>query len=161
VVVVEGIETRAPQGRPAAYVIVRTVERDLRILVPLESAPAGLRRLINTQEADAVIAELGAEAQPTPVWTNQGFAELQKKAFGRNPLVVAGIVRDLTAKATGARLRSNEQVLLAKATDLVAAELGAVLRLTRSETARRMAAALETGRRLAEQKAGPAPGDVA
>lgn len=161
VVVVEGIETRMLQGRPAAYVTVRTVERDLRLLVPLESAPVGLRRLINAEEADAVLAELGAEAQPTPVWTTQSFAELQRKAFGRSPLVVAGIVRDLTAKATGARLRSNEQILLTKATDLVAAELAAALRLTRSETVMRMAAALERGQRLAEQKADQAPEPIA
>ena len=155
VVVVEGVETRVLQGRPAAYVIVCTVERALRILVPLESASAGLRRLINAEEASAVFAELEAEAQPIPVWTTQSFAELQRKAFGRSPLVVAGIVRDLTAKATRARLRSNEQTLLARASDLVAAELGAVLRLTRHETAVRMAAALEVGRSFTEQKATP------
>ena len=161
VVVVEGVETRVLRGRPAAYVVVRTVERDLRILVPLESAPAGLRRLINAEEAGAVLAELEAQAQPTPVWTTQSFADLQRKAFGRSPLVVAGIVRDLTAKATGVRLRSNEQTLLSKATDLVAAELGAALRLTRSETAVRMAAALEAGRSSVEQKADPAPAATA
>jgi RNA polymerase-interacting CarD/CdnL/TRCF family regulator len=142
-------------------VVVRTVERDLRILVPLESAPAGLRRVINAEEAGAVLAELEAEAQPTPVWTTQSFADLQRKAFGRSPLVVAGIVRDLTAKATGARLRSNEQILLARATDLVAAELGVALRLTRNETAVRMAAALEVGRSFTEQRANPAPGATA
>jgi RNA polymerase-interacting CarD/CdnL/TRCF family regulator len=157
IVVVDDLESRMLQGRLVDYVALHTVQGSLRILLPLASAPAGsLRRLINAQEASAVLAELGAESQPTPAWTSHSFAELQNKTFGRNPLVVAGIVRDLAAKAAGGRLRSNEQTLLIRGTDLLATELGAALQLTRREAAVRMDEALEAGRTIALRKANTA-----
>jgi RNA polymerase-interacting CarD/CdnL/TRCF family regulator len=149
IVVVDDIEARMLQGRPVDYMALHTVEGALRILLPLASASAGsLRGLINAQEASAVLAELGAQSQPIPAWTTHSFAELQNRMFGRNPLVVAGIVRDLAAKAAEARLRSNEQTMLTKGTDLLAAELSAALQLTRRETSVRMNEALEAGRRV-------------
>ena len=139
IVVVDRVEMRMLQGRLVDYVALHTVQGALRILLPLASTPSGsLRRMINAQEARAVLAELGAESQPIPAWTTQSFAELQNKTFGRNPLVVAGVVRDLAAKAAEARLRSNEQALLVRGTDLLAVELGAALQLTRHETAAHM-----------------------
>jgi RNA polymerase-interacting CarD/CdnL/TRCF family regulator len=158
---VDDIESRMLQGRLVDYVALHTVQGALRILLPLASAPSGsLRRLINAQEACAILAELGAESQPIPAWTTHSFAELQNKTFGRNPLVVAGIVRDLAAKAAAARLRSIERALLVRGTDLLAAELGAVLQLTRRETAVRMDEALDAGRRVTARKANTASASV-
>jgi RNA polymerase-interacting CarD/CdnL/TRCF family regulator len=157
IVVVDDIESRMLQGQLVDYVALRTMQGSLRILLPLASATSGsLRRLINAREASAVLAELGAEIQPIPAWTALSFSELQHRTFGRNPLVVAGIVRDLAAKAAEARLRSNEEALLVRGIDLLAAELGAALQLTRRETAARMNEALDAGRRIAARAANTA-----
>jgi len=153
VVVVESVERRMLQGRLAAYVALRTVQGDLRILLPLASAPTGsLRRLINAQEVRSIFAELSAESQPTPAWTAQSFGQLQIKLFGRNPLVVAAIVRDLRAKADGGRLHFNEKALLARGTELLVAELSTALQITRRDAALRMEGALESGRTVAGGK---------
>jgi RNA polymerase-interacting CarD/CdnL/TRCF family regulator len=160
-VVVDDVEPRMLQGRLVDYVALHAAQGGLRILVPLASASTGsLRRLINAQEAATVFAELAAQSQPIPAWTSHSFAELQGKTFGRDPLAVAGVVRDLSAKAAAGRLRSNEQALLARATELLASELEAALQLTREETAVRMDEALEAGRRVTQLPAGTEPGVV-
>ena len=159
----ESIQTRVLNGQPTTYVSVRTLEGNLRILLPLASAAeSSLRRLISAEEAGAVLAELGAPSQPMPGWTAQSFAELQRKTVGRNPLSVAGVVRDLAAKGDGARLRPNEQSLLTKATELLAAELAVALELTRPQALARIDAALADGRRAraAQADAGSAPPPV-
>jgi CarD family transcriptional regulator, regulator of rRNA transcription len=163
VVVVEDTQTRVLNGQPTTYVAVRTLEGNLRILLPLASAAeSSLRRLISTEEASAVFAELGAVSQPMPDWTSQSFAELQRKTVGRNPLFVAGAVRDLAAKGAGARLRPNEQTLLTKATELLAAELAIALELTRRQALACIEAALEHGRRPRTPQADPgSPGSPA
>jgi CarD family transcriptional regulator len=149
VVVVEEVELRMVNGQPTEYLAVRTVEGNLRILVPLASADAALRPLMSADEATVVLAELGTDPKPTAVWSGQGFAEMQRRAVERSPLSVAGVVRDLSAKAAEARLRSVEQTLLSKGTDLLAAELSVALDLTRPETLDLIDEALEQGRRAA------------
>jgi CarD family transcriptional regulator len=147
VVVVEEVEIRMVNGQPTEYLAVRTIEGNLRILVPLTSAAAALRPLMNAGEATIVLAELGSDPKPTAVWSGQGFAEMQRRAVERSPLSVAGVVRDLAAKASEARLRSVEQTLLSKGTDMLAAELAVALELTRPETMDLIDEALEQGRK--------------
>jgi CarD family transcriptional regulator len=146
VVEVESIESRERHGTWTEYLTLRVVAQQLRILVPRATADEGvIRRLITSDEAFAVLDELGREPQPTPAWSSFGFAEAQRKMLGRNPLVVAGLVRDLGAKNRGKGLRSTERTLLERGVQLLAAELALALHVSSEQARRRMDDALAAG----------------
>ncbi|MGH2687683.1 MAG: hypothetical protein ACRDKW_02590, partial [Actinomycetota bacterium] len=147
VVVVERVEFRKRNGRTTEYLSLSVVDQELVLLVPRVTAAAGpVRRMITPEEADAVLEELGREPRAMAPWTTQGFAKVQRLVLGRNPLVVAAAIRDLSAKAGGKGLGTTDRVLFDRGAALLAAELGTALGVGTTRARRLMGAALATHR---------------
>lgn len=143
IVVVERVESRVRDGHATEYLSLSVLDQELVLLVPREGMGGGpVRRVITSDEADAVLEELGREPQVMPAWTTQGFAKVQHMVLGRNPLVVAAAVRDLSAKAGGKGLGVTDRTLFDRGAALLAAELGVALGLGTKRARRLMGTAM-------------------
>jgi CarD family transcriptional regulator len=138
VVVVERVESRERDGRATEYLTLSVPGQQMVLLVPAETIGAGgLRRVITAEEASAVLEELQSEPAAMPTWTAQGFVKVRRRVLSRNPLVVAGAVRDLAAKAVGKGLGPTDRQLFETGAGLLASELGVALGVG-TERARRL-----------------------
>lgn len=128
VVVVERVESRERGGETTEYLSLSVVDQELVLLVPRTAMAAGpVRRVITQEEAGAVLDELGREPVEMAPWTSQGFAKVQRLVLGRNPLLVAATIRNLSAKAGGKGLGTTDRALFDRGAALLAAELGVAL----------------------------------
>jgi CarD family transcriptional regulator len=115
-------------GQTTEYLSMSVVDQELVLLVPRATMAGGpVRRVITPEEAEAVLEELGREPLPMAPWTTQGFAKVQRLVLGRNPLLVAATIRDLSAKAGGKGLGTTDRTLFDRGASLLAAELGVAL----------------------------------
>jgi CarD family transcriptional regulator len=149
VVLVERFESRQRGGEVTEYLSLRVVDQELLVLVPRTAMAAGpVRRVITAEEAEAVVEELGREPVEMAPWTSQGFAKVQRLVLGRNPLIVAATIRDLTAKSPGKGLGTTDRALFDRGAALLATELGVALGLGTTRARRLIGTTMTHARRL-------------
>jgi CarD family transcriptional regulator len=132
---VTDIQTRVLGGQERSFYILRIIENNMKIMVPVETATAaGLRNVISRKDAKIVMDILKSKevAVKTQPW-NRRYREYMEMLKSRAPFEVAKVLRDLFRLKADKDLSFGERRLLDTARSLLIAELGLALK-TSEET---------------------------
>lgn len=119
------IKSRKIGGKERSFYTLKIIENGMKIMVPVETASAaGLRAIIDEQEAEEVIGILKSEevAVKTQPW-NRRYREYMEMLKSGSPREVAKVLRDLYRLKGDKDLSFGERRLLDTARSLLVAEL--------------------------------------
>ncbi|MGD8564519.1 MAG: CarD family transcriptional regulator, partial [Desulfarculaceae bacterium] len=123
--VIESIEKREIGGQPQKFYIVRILENDMIIMVPVTNAESvGLRPVIGRKEVTKVYKilkdrDVVIESQP---W-NRRYRDYMKKIKTGSVYEVAQVLRDLFILKEGKELSFGERKMLDTARNLLVKEI--------------------------------------
>lgn len=122
------VETREIMGRPIEVYILRVVDRDMTIIIPLsKSGEVGLRRLMAADEVDLVFQVLRQRKRVSDNQTwNRRFREYSDKIRTGSAMEIARVFRDLYLLRAGKNLSYGEKRILSTALDLLSQEIAVV-----------------------------------
>lgn len=125
---------RSVNGRSRRYVQFQIQRTDLHIAVPVEKADeVGLRSVYATTQVQELLDVLRAPTgEQEEIWSRRFKANGEKLRVG-DPLLTAGVVRDLTRRQEERGLSSAEKDMLKHARQPVLAELALALSLPDGE----------------------------
>lgn len=139
--VVEAIETRQLCGQIHDYYILRIIDNDMTIMVPVANADqVGLRRLISREKVATVydlIGEKPVENLTISSWSRRQ-REYHEKIKTGNPLQVAGVLRELYLIREAKELSYGEKKVLDLARRLLVKELALAEGVTEEAVCRRI-----------------------
>ena len=123
--VIEDIESREFSGHSQKFYILRIVDSDMRIMVPVSNAGnVGLRRLIDEKRITGIfdaLAEPGSNAKIAS-WSRRQ-REYNDKLKTGNLLDVAEVLRDLYRISSAKELSYGEKKVLEQARKLLVTEV--------------------------------------
>jgi CarD family transcriptional regulator len=131
---VSAIECRDIAGSKKDFYILRIVERDMTVMVPVDSAKrVGLRKVISRGDAKKVIDILKADevAVNSQPW-NRRYREYTEMLKSGSPFQVAKVLRDLYRLKGDKELSFGERQLLDQARSLLVTELALARRCKES-----------------------------
>jgi len=124
--IVEAIETRQFCGETHDYYILRIIDNDMTIMVPVANAgQVGLRRLISRESVPSVYSLLNEKRVgqlAISSWSRRQ-REYQEKIKTNNPLQVAHVLRELYLIRESKELSYGEKKVLELARRLLVKEL--------------------------------------
>ncbi len=123
--VVEGIEVREYSGHSQKFYILRIVDSDMKILIPVGNVDnVGMRRLIDQQHISGVFDALAEPSVGGKVasWSRRQ-REYNDKLKTGDLLEVAEVLRDLYQISTGKELSYGEKKVLEQARKLLVTEV--------------------------------------
>jgi CarD family transcriptional regulator len=124
--IVEAIETRKLCGETHDYYILRIIDNDMTIMVPVANAgQVGLRRLISRENVPSVYSLLGEKRVgqlAISSWSRRQ-REYHEKIKTNNPLEVAHVLRELYLIRESKELSYGEKKVLELARRLLVKEL--------------------------------------
>jgi CarD family transcriptional regulator len=124
--IVEAIETRQFCGETHNYYILRIIDNDMTIMVPVANASqVGLRRLISRDNVTSVYDLLGAKrvgSLTISSWSRRQ-REYHEKIKTNNPMEVAQVLRELYLIRESKELSYGEKKVLDLARRLLVKEL--------------------------------------
>jgi CarD family transcriptional regulator len=124
--IVEAIETRQLCGQIHDYYILRIIDNDMTIMVPVANASqVGLRRLISREHVPSVYSLLGEKRVgqlAISSWSRRQ-REYHEKIKTNNPLEVAMVLRELYLIRESKELSYGEKKVLELARRLLVKEL--------------------------------------
>ncbi len=123
--VVEGIEDREYSGHTQKFYILRIVDSDMKIMVPVTNVDnVGMRRLIDEQRITGVFDALAEPSVGGKIasWSRRQ-REYNDKLKTGDLLEVAHVVRDLYQIGTGKELSYGEKKVLEQARKLLVTEV--------------------------------------
>jgi CarD family transcriptional regulator len=124
--IVEAIETRQLCGQTHDYYILRIIDNDMTIMVPVANAgQVGLRRLISRESIPSVYSLLGEKRVGNLTissWSRRQ-REYHDKIKTNNPLEVAHVLRELYLIRESKELSYGEKKVLDLARRLLVKEL--------------------------------------
>ena len=124
--VVEAIETRQLCGQTHDFYILRIIDNDMTIMVPVANArQVGLRRLISRENVPSVYSLLGEKRVGNLTissWSRRQ-REYHEKIKTNNPLEVAQVLRELYLIRESKELSYGEKKVLDLARRLLVKEL--------------------------------------
>ncbi len=122
-----GIEQKEILGKTHRYYILHLPISDMKVMIPIDSTgEVGLRRVIDSAEAQEVLAVLSQE--PTPMssnWNRRYHNNLQELKSG-DIFKVAAVVRNLAARDREKGLSANERKMFENAKQILISELALV-----------------------------------
>ncbi len=123
--VIEDIEVREYSGQTLKYYILRLVDSDMRIMVPVGNAKSvGMRRLIDQNRITSIFDAL---AEPTESGKIASWSRRQREYNDKlktgNLLEVAEVLRDLYQIRTSKELSYGEKKVLEQARKLLVTEV--------------------------------------
>ncbi|MFF3892317.1 CarD family transcriptional regulator [Streptomyces sp. NPDC001812] len=126
---------RSVNGRSRRYVEFQVHRTDLHIAVPVEKADeVGLRSVYAAAQVRELLDVLRAPTgEQEEIWSRRFKANGEKLRAG-DPLLTAGVVRDLVRRREERGLSSAERDMLKHAREPVLAELALALSLSDGET---------------------------
>ena len=123
--VIENIEVREYSGQSQRFYVLRLVDSDMRIMVPVGNAKSvGMRRLIDQNRITSIFDTLAepAECGKIASWSRRQ-REYQDKLKTGNLLEVAEVLRDLYLIRTSKELSYGEKKVLEQARKLLVTEV--------------------------------------
>lgn len=123
--IIEDIEVREYSGQSQKYYILRLVDTDMRIMVPVGNTKGvGMRRLIDQTRITSIFDALAepAECGKIASWSRRQ-REYQDKLKTGNLLEVAEVLRDLYQIRTSKELSYGEKKVLEQARKLLVTEV--------------------------------------
>lgn len=123
--VIHAIETRDIMGNPMEVYVMRILERDMTIIIPVgKCEEVGLRQVIDDTEVDAVFEVLRQRKRVNDSQTwNRRFREYSEKIRTGSAVEIAKVLRDLYLLRSGKNLSYGEKRMLNTAMDLLSQEI--------------------------------------
>ncbi len=125
---VMAIESREIMGKEINVYVIRIVDRDMTIIVPVsKSVDVGLRRVMAEEEVDRVFQVLRQRKRVSDSQTwNRRFREYSEKIRTGSAVEIAKVLRDLYMLRAGKNLSYGEKRMLNTAMDLLSQEIAVV-----------------------------------
>ncbi len=125
---IEAVETREIMGTQMHVYVMRILERNMTILIPVEkSVDVGLRPVMQPKEVDEVFDVLRQRKKVVDGQTwNRRFREYSDKIRTGSAVEIAQVLRDLYLLRAGKALSYGEKRMLNTAIDLLAQEIAVV-----------------------------------
>lgn len=123
--IIEDIEVREYSGMSQKFYILRLVDSDMRIMVPVGNAKSvGMRRLIDQQRITGIFDALAERTESGKIasWSRRQ-REYNDKLKTGNLLEVAEVLRDLYQIKTAKELSYGEKKVLEQARKLLVTEV--------------------------------------
>ena len=123
--IVEDIEVREYSGQSLQYYVLRLVDSDMRIMVPIGNAKSvGMRRLIDRQRITGIFDALAERTANGKIasWSRRQ-REYNDKLKTGNLLEVAEVLRDLYQIKSSKELSYGEKKVLEQARKLLVTEV--------------------------------------
>ncbi len=116
-------ETKDLLGEKRDYLTIKILHNNMTVMVPCENAHrAGLRRVIDGEEVDKVIAVLTGEVSEMPKNWNRRFKHNREKIKTGNVFELAEVVRNLAIREWEKGLSTGEKQMYTRAKKILASE---------------------------------------
>lgn len=124
---IEGIQTQIVSGTEQRFYMLRILDSEMKIMIPIENAQiVGLRRVINKQMVSQVYKVLRQKQRRAmsdqPTW-NRRYREYMEKIKTGSILEIATVLRDLFVLKGDKELSFGERKMLDTAKNLLVKEL--------------------------------------
>lgn len=122
---IEAVENRDIMGNSMQVYVMRILERNMTILIPVDkSGDVGLRPVMKDQEVDEIFGVLKERKRVCDGQTwNRRFREYSEKIRTGSAMEIAQVLRDLYLLRSGKTLSYGEKRMLNTAIDLLAQEI--------------------------------------
>ncbi len=116
-------ETKDLLGEKRDYLTIKILHNDMTVMVPCENAHrAGLRRVIDGEDVEKVIAVLTGEVSDMPKNWNRRFKHNREKIKTGNVFELAEVVRNLAIREWEKGLSTGEKQMYTRAKKILASE---------------------------------------
>jgi CarD family transcriptional regulator len=117
-------ERRKMFGEEREYLTIKILHNDMTVMVPCENAGvAGLRRVIDEETVQKVLAVLAAEVSEMPKNWNRRFKHNRDKIKTGDIYELAEVVRNLAIREHEKGLSTGEKQMFTRAKKILASEL--------------------------------------
>jgi CarD family transcriptional regulator len=132
---IESVETRSIGGKKQDFYIMRILDNDMKIMIPVPNAHAvGLRQLIGSEDVPRVYTILKTREISVNGGTwNRRYREYMEKIKTGSIYELAEVLRDLTVLKVDKELSFGERKMLDTARGLLLKELSIVRALSEDE----------------------------
>ena len=121
-------------GEVRQYLTIKILHNDMTVMVPCENAgKAGLRRVIDEETVQKVLAVLSAEVSEMPKNWNRRFKHNRDKIKTGDIYELAEVVRNLAIREQDKGLSTGEKQMYTRAKKILASELMYALEKTEDE----------------------------
>ncbi len=116
-------ESKELMGETRDYLTIKILHNDMTVMVPCENAAlAGLRRVIDPQQVEEVIAVLTGELSDMPKNWNRRFKYNREKIKTGDIFEIAEVVRNLAIREMDKGLSTGEKQMYTRAKKILASE---------------------------------------
>ena len=128
-------ERRKMFGEEREYLTIKILHNDMTVMVPCENAAlAGLRRVIDEETVQKVLAVLGDDVSEMPKNWNRRFKHNRDKIKTGDIYELAEVVRNLAIREWEKGLSTGEKQMYTRAKKILASELMYALEKTEEQT---------------------------
>jgi len=127
-------EAKEILGEKREYLTVKILHNDMTVMVPTENAQlAGLRRVIDEETVEKVLAVLRDECSEMPKNWNRRFKHNRDKIKTGDIYELAEVVRNLAVREAEKGLSTGEKQMYTRAKKILASELMYALEMNEEE----------------------------
>ena len=127
-------ETKEVFGEKKEYLTIKILHNDMTVMVPCENAAlAGLRRVIDEETVQKVLAVLADEVSDMPKNWNRRFKHNRDKIKTGDIYELAEVVRNLAVREQEKGLSTGEKQMYTRAKKILASEMMYALEKTEDE----------------------------
>jgi CarD family transcriptional regulator len=117
-------EVRNVLGSEREYLTIKIIHNEMTVMVPCENASkAGLRRIIDEEEVQRVVAVLRDDVSSMPKNWNRRFKHNRDKIKTGDVFELAEVVRNLAIREADKGLSTGEKQMFTRAKKVLASEL--------------------------------------
>jgi CarD family transcriptional regulator len=117
-------EVRNVLGSEREYLTIKIIHNEMTVMVPCENASkAGLRRIIDEEEVERVLAVLRDDVSSMPKNWNRRFKHNRDKIKTGDVFELAEVVRNLAIREADKGLSTGEKQMFTRAKKVLASEL--------------------------------------
>jgi CarD family transcriptional regulator len=117
-------EVRKVLGAEREYLTIKIIHNEMTVMVPCENASkAGLRRIIDEEEVQRVVAVLRDDVSSMPKNWNRRFKHNRDKIKTGDVFELAEVVRNLAIREADKGLSTGEKQMFTRAKKVLASEL--------------------------------------
>ncbi len=129
-----GKEQKDVLGEKREYLTIKILHNEMTVMVPCENAcKAGLRRVIDEETVQKVLAVLGNECSEMPKNWNRRFKHNRDKIKTGDIYELAEVVRNLAVREIDKGLSTGEKQMFVRAKKILASELMYALEMGEEE----------------------------
>jgi CarD family transcriptional regulator len=127
-------EVKEVLGESREYLTIKILHNDMTVMVPTENAAlAGLRRVIDEETVEKVLAVLQDECSEMPKNWNRRFKHNRDKIKTGDIYELAEVVRNLAIRESEKGLSTGEKQMFTRAKKILASELMYALEMNEEE----------------------------